>query len=110
MGADWQMLIADFGLSKVFADDKQYFSTKNGVDVFLAPELRFGINAKFSYETDMYSLGLIFFYMLTFDKHLEYKGKSVQEQIFDRVEIKLEKDFNGLPVPDEVNQVLRGLL
>jgi serine/threonine protein kinase len=66
INASWGIMIGDFGLSKVVTNANTYFSTKKGTQLFMAPELHSDDGyTKFSFATDMYSIGVNIYYILT---------------------------------------------
>ena len=61
-----EILIGDFGLSKILEDDNEYSYTICGTTRYMAPEMI--LENGYSYEVDIWSLGIIM-YILLFGKY-----------------------------------------
>lgn len=75
VGQDLQVKIIDFGVAKDHADHLSLQTTLNmvvGTAHYFAPELVSGKMA--NAQTDLFSLGLVFHYMITGDRPFEGKG------------------------------------
>lgn len=70
--------IGDLGTSKILHKNEKYCTSQTGTPLYLAPEIL--RNEKYSYPVDIWSLGVVFFYMMKFNlpfvsnntKELEY--------------------------------------
>ena len=58
-------MLADVGLSKLLSGSKRYFESRAGTDLYKALELKNAQVVKFSFEADMWSAGILFYYILT---------------------------------------------
>ncbi len=59
----FQIKIADFGFSKKLISKTQRSDTMCGTPLYMAPQLM--SEASYSYKADVWSLGVVFFEMLT---------------------------------------------
>ncbi|XP_050421955.1 serine/threonine-protein kinase/endoribonuclease ire-1 [Adelges cooleyi] len=78
-------LISDFGLCKKLQGGKMSFSKRSGVtgtDGWIAPEM-FNENASVTKSIDIFSMGCLFYYILSNGKHPFGDNLSRQSKIFD---------------------------
>ena len=64
--------ISDFGLSKLFEENEMSLISSTGTSLTMAPEVLKGENDLIGYKSDIWSLGIIIYYMLF--KEYPYNG------------------------------------
>ena len=66
--------ISDFGLSKLFEENEMSLISSKGTSLTMAPEVLKGENDLIGYKSDIWSLGIIIYYMLF--KEYPYNGNT----------------------------------
>jgi len=66
--------ISDFGLSKLFEENEMSLISSTGTSLTMAPEVLKGENDLIGYKSDIWSLGIIIYYMLF--KEYPYNGNT----------------------------------
>ena len=95
--------ISDFGLSKLIEGSKMNEMSLNGNPITKAPEILKGEENLISYKSDIWSLGIIIYYMLF--KEYPYNGN--EYQIINQIESKKQlKIINNKQLDDLIKQML----
>jgi serine/threonine protein kinase len=95
--------ISDFGLSKLIEGSKMNKMSLNGTPITMAPEILKGEENLISYKSDIWSLGIIIYYMLF--KEYPYNGN--EYQIIKEIESKKQlKIINNKQLDDLIKQML----
>ena len=95
--------ISDFGLSKLIVGSKMNKMSLNGTPITMAPEILKGEENLISYKSDIWSLGIIIYYMLF--KEYPYNGN--EYQIIQQIESKKQlKTINNKDLDDLIKQML----
>ena len=95
--------ISDFGLSKLIEGSKMNKMSLNGIPITMAPEILKGEENLISYKSDIWSLGIIIYYMLF--KEYPYNGN--EYQIIQQIESKKQlKTINNKDLDDLIKQML----
>ena len=96
--------ISDFGLSKLLDESKMNSMSINGTPITMAPEVLKGQNDLICSKSDIWSLGIIIYYMLF--KEYPYNGQS-EYQIIKNIESnKKLKKINNKELDDLINKML----
>ena len=91
--------ISDFGLSKLL--DENMSMSINGTPITMAPEVLKGENDLICDKSDIWSLGIIIYYMLF--KEYPYNGKNIHEQIISNKQLKKTNN-------EELNDLFKKML
>ena len=95
--------ISDFGLSKLIEGSKMNKMSLNGTPITMAPEILRGEENLISYKSDIWSLGIIIYYMLF--KEYPYNGN--EYQIIKQIESKKQlKTINNKQLDDLIKKML----
>ncbi len=95
--------ISDFGLSKLIEGSKMNKMSLNGTPITMAPEILKGEENLISYKSDIWSLGIIIYYMLF--KEYPYNGNEFQ--IINQIESKKQlKKIDNKQLDDLIKQML----
>ena len=95
--------ISDFGLSKLFEGSKMNLISSKGTSLTMAPEVLKGENDLIGYKSDIWSLGIIIYYMLF--KEYPYNGK-MEIQIIQEINKKKLKSSDNQELDDLINKML----
>ena len=96
--------ISDFGLSKLLDESKINNMSINGTPITMAPEVLKGQNNLICSKSDIWSLGIIIYYMLF--KEYPYNGEN-EYQIIKNIESnKKLKKINNNELDDLINKML----
>lgn len=104
---EWNVKILDFGLAKLIGNDlTQTISTK-GTVAYMAPEVIRGMPV--DHRADMWSLGIIFFEMLT--GHLPFEGNYSEPLMYSIVNTEPKSLSKYLSkIPDSLQNIIDKLL
>jgi serine/threonine protein kinase len=91
--------ISDFGLSKLL--DENMSMSITGTPITMAPEVLKGQNNLICDKSDIWSLGIIIYYMLF--KEYPYNGKNIHEQIISNKQLKKTNN-------EELNDLIKKML
>jgi len=112
LNADFQLKLADFGLSKIIESDEEFLmkTTYVGTRGYQAPELL--NNKKFTNACDIFSMGVVMFIMLAGYPPFERAHKS--DRWFKPLAKGDIKGFwnghKGCPIPEQARSLLTGML
>ncbi len=95
--------ISDFGLSKLFEGSKMNSMSSKGTSLTMAPEVLKG-EYNIGYKSDIWSLGIIIYYMLF--KEYPYNGKNEYQIIQEINKKKKLKSSNNKELDDLINKML----
>ena len=96
--------ISDFGLSKLFEENEMSLISSKGTSLTMAPEVLKGENDLIGYKSDIWSLGIIIYYMLF--KEYPYNGK-MEIQIIQEINKKNKlKPSGNKELDDLINKML----
>ena len=96
--------ISDFGLSKLLDESKMNNMSINGTPITMAPEVLKGQNDLICSKSDIWSLGIIIYYMLF--KEYPYNGQN-EYQIIQNIESnKKLKQINNKELDDLIKKML----
>ena len=95
--------ISHFGLSKLFEGTKMDLINSKGTLLTMAPEVLKGENDLIGYKSDIWSLGIIIYYMLF--KEYPYNGQT-EIQIIQEINKKKLKSSDNQELDDLINKML----
>ena len=95
--------ISHFGLSKLFEGSKMSLLSSKGTSLTMAPEVLKGENDLIGYKSDIWSLGIIIYYMLF--KEYPYNGQT-EIQIIQEINKKKLKSSDNQELDDLINKML----
>ncbi len=96
--------ISDFGLSKLFEENEMSLISSKGTSLTMAPEVLKGENDLIGYKSDIWSLGIIIYYMLF--KEYPYNGNT-EIQINQEINKKNKlKPSGNKELDDLINKML----
>lgn len=101
--------ITDFGLSKIIEDDETIMRTVCGTPYYVAPEILDRSVSKYDQQVDIWSIGVILFYMLSQELPFKSVDKNVQFKLITNGLYKMESG-RWTHVSDDAKNLVRRML
>ena len=97
-GKEYKCQIGDFGIAKKLDETSGLASTFVGTAVYIAPEIHGG--DKYNMMADMWSLGVIFFEIISLKKPFQGKGffQAICNGVYDRGPLEMVSPFLSMQV------------